>query len=256
MSTASLTAGIGRKRPIFIIEDDAQDGPDHVDARRTTAYVVSPYIKRQTIDSTLYTTSSMLRTMELLLGLPPMSQYDAAANPMYASFGEKPDLTPFDHIKPQVDVMDKKYRSGLRRKAIHEDGLPRCRRSSHGRAERNSLEEHQRRRLPSSCSGAPCPIRRTLTASLCSGVQLLRPEKLHQLPRMIALNTGCAAPDRVFPTRRVCPLSQPIYVDSCLGLSCQGDNRVEEIPRIESDDPRVQFFDELYRMIHAARFGH
>jgi len=92
---------------IFIIEDDAQDGPDHVDARRTTGYVVSPYIKRGTLDSTLYTTSSMLRTMELLLGLPPMSQYDAAANPMYLSFGEQPDLTPFVHMKPQVEVMEK-----------------------------------------------------------------------------------------------------------------------------------------------------
>ena len=92
---------------IFIIEDDAQDGPDHVDARRTTGYVVSPYIKRQTVDSTLYTTSSMLRTMELLLGLPPMSQYDAAANPMYSSFSDTPDLTPFVHVKPQVDVDQK-----------------------------------------------------------------------------------------------------------------------------------------------------
>ena len=92
---------------IFIIEDDAQDGPDHVDARRTTGYVISPYIRRNTIDSTLYTTSSMLRTIELLLGLPPMSQYDAAANPMYASFGDQPDLAPFDHVKPEVDVMAK-----------------------------------------------------------------------------------------------------------------------------------------------------
>jgi len=92
---------------IFIIEDDAQDGADHVDARRTTGYVVSPYIKRQTIDSTLYTTSSMLRTIELLLGLPPMSQYDAAASPMYASLSDKPDLTPYVHLKPTVDVMEK-----------------------------------------------------------------------------------------------------------------------------------------------------
>jgi Phosphoesterase family len=92
---------------IFIIEDDAQDGADHVDARRTTGYVVSPYTKRGVVDSTLYTTSSMLRTMELLLGLPPMSQYDAAATPMYASFSDKPDLKAFDHLKPQVDVMEK-----------------------------------------------------------------------------------------------------------------------------------------------------
>jgi len=92
---------------IFIIEDDAQDGPDHVDARRTTGYLISPYIKRKNIDSTLYTTSSMLRTIELLLGLPPMSQYDAAANPMYNSFGDRADLTPFEHRKPMVDVMEK-----------------------------------------------------------------------------------------------------------------------------------------------------
>src|SRR5260370_42230195 len=79
---------------IFIIEDDAQDGPDHVDARRTTGYVVSPYIKRQTIDSTLYTTSSFLRTMELLLGLPPMSQYYAPANPLSPPFPHQPHLPP------------------------------------------------------------------------------------------------------------------------------------------------------------------
>jgi YVTN family beta-propeller protein len=89
---------------IFIIEDDAQDGPDHVDAHRTAGLVISPYIRRERVDSTLYTTSSMLRTMELLLGLPPMSQYDAAATPMYASFGMTPDLTPFNKLAPQVDL--------------------------------------------------------------------------------------------------------------------------------------------------------
>ncbi|HYZ87245.1 MAG TPA: alkaline phosphatase family protein [Bryobacteraceae bacterium] len=89
---------------IFVIEDDAQDGPDHVDARRTIALVVSPYTKRKVVDSTLYTTSSMLRTMELLLGLPPMTQYDAAATPMYAAFETKADLTPYKALAPQVDV--------------------------------------------------------------------------------------------------------------------------------------------------------
>jgi hypothetical protein len=89
---------------IFIIEDDAQNGPDHVDARRTTGFVISPYTKRAVVDSTLYTTSSMLRTMQLLLGLPPMTQYDASAMPMYASFSDKRDLTPFTHVPPQVDV--------------------------------------------------------------------------------------------------------------------------------------------------------
>ena len=89
---------------IFVIEDDAQNGPDHVDARRTTGFVISPYTKRKVVDSTLYTTSSMVRTIELLLGLPPMTQFDAAAMPMYASFDTRADLTPFKHLPPQVDV--------------------------------------------------------------------------------------------------------------------------------------------------------
>jgi YVTN family beta-propeller protein len=92
---------------IFIIEDDAQDGPDHVDARRTTGLVISPYVKRGIVDSTQYSTSSMLRSMELLLGLPPMSQYDAAAAPMYASFGANADLSTFTVIQPQIDIMAK-----------------------------------------------------------------------------------------------------------------------------------------------------
>ena len=66
---------------IFVLEDDAQNGPDHVDAHRSVALVVSPYTRRGAVDSTLYTTSGMLRTIELILGLPPMSQYDAAATP-------------------------------------------------------------------------------------------------------------------------------------------------------------------------------
>ncbi len=89
---------------IFIIEDDAQDGADHVDARRTTGLVISPYSRRGIVDNTLYTTTSMLRSMELLLGLPPMTQHDAAATPMYPAFGGKFDTTPFVHLPPGVDV--------------------------------------------------------------------------------------------------------------------------------------------------------
>jgi len=92
---------------IFIIEDDAQNGPDHVDARRTVGLVVSPYTRRGFVDSTLYTTSAMLRTMELLLGLPPMTQYDAAAMPMYNSFKETADLTPYTVVQPKIDVNEK-----------------------------------------------------------------------------------------------------------------------------------------------------
>jgi YVTN family beta-propeller protein len=95
------------KTAIFIIEDDAQDGPDHVDARRTTGLVISPYVKRGIVDSTMYSTSSMVRSMELLLGLPPMSQYDAAAMPMYASFGTTPDTSTFTLIQPQIDLTTK-----------------------------------------------------------------------------------------------------------------------------------------------------
>jgi hypothetical protein len=91
------------KTAIFVIEDDAQNGPDHVDCHRTVALVISPYCKRGSVDSTMYSTSSMLRTMELILGLKPMSQFDAAAQPMYASFAPKPDTTPYAAVKPEVD---------------------------------------------------------------------------------------------------------------------------------------------------------
>ena len=80
---------------IFVLEDDAQDGPDHVDAHRSVSLVVSPYTRRELLDSTLYTTASVLRTIELILGLAPMSQYDAAATPMRAAFTAKPDLRPY-----------------------------------------------------------------------------------------------------------------------------------------------------------------
>ncbi len=89
---------------IFVIEDDAQDGPDHVDARRTVGLVLSPYSRNRGVDSTFYTTSSMLRTIELLLGLQPMSQFDAAANPMYACFGTELDPTPYEHLEPTIDI--------------------------------------------------------------------------------------------------------------------------------------------------------
>jgi YVTN family beta-propeller protein len=89
---------------IFVIEDDSQNGPDHVDARRTVGLVISPYTKHGYVDSTFYTTSSMLRTIELLLGLPPMSQYDAAANPMYASLTLDPNPAPYSKLPANIDI--------------------------------------------------------------------------------------------------------------------------------------------------------
>lgn len=89
---------------IFILEDDAQDGPDHVDAHRSTAYVAGGLVKRHFIDHTMYTTSSMLRTIELILGLEPMSQYDAAAEPMWRCFTSTANPTPFVQKPLQVNI--------------------------------------------------------------------------------------------------------------------------------------------------------
>ena len=92
---------------IFIIEDDAQNGPDHVDSHRTAGLVISPYVKRKVVDSNMYSTLSMLRTVELLLGLPPMTQHDAAAPPMVNTFMASPDLSGFTALPARIDLMTK-----------------------------------------------------------------------------------------------------------------------------------------------------
>src|SRR5205814_805241 len=112
LALGRVVEGIGASKfwkdtAIFVVEDDAQNGPDHVDAHRTVALVVSPYTKRGHVDSSFYSTSSMLRTMELILGLKPMSQFDAAARPMYASFQAKPDPRPYQHLPANVDIDEK-----------------------------------------------------------------------------------------------------------------------------------------------------
>ena len=75
-------SAIWNSSAIFVIEDDAQDGPDHVDGHRSTCYVISPFIKKNSVDHTFYNTDSVLKTMELLLNIPPMNQYDAVASPI------------------------------------------------------------------------------------------------------------------------------------------------------------------------------
>ena len=92
------------KMAIFVVEDDAQNGPDHVDAHRSVAFVVSPYSRVKRTVSTFYTTSSVLRTMELILGLPPMSQYDAAATPMFDCFTGKYDPRPYVMKPARIDL--------------------------------------------------------------------------------------------------------------------------------------------------------
>ncbi|MCC6727958.1 MAG: bifunctional YncE family protein/alkaline phosphatase family protein [Chthonomonadales bacterium] len=95
---------IWKECAILVIEDDAQNGPDHVDAHRTAGLLIGPYVRRGHLDSTMYTTTSMLRTMELILGLPPLSQYDAGAAPMYASFTTRADLTPYTALPARIDL--------------------------------------------------------------------------------------------------------------------------------------------------------
>ncbi len=92
------------KTAIFVLEDDAQNGPDHVDSHRSPAYVISPYTRRGIIDSTMYNTTSVLRTMELILGLRPMTQFDAAARPMWNAFSTKPDNKPYAALKPRHPI--------------------------------------------------------------------------------------------------------------------------------------------------------
>lgn len=92
---------------VFIVEDDAQGGPDHVDAHRTTAYVAGGYVKRNFVDHTMYSTTSILKTIELILGIPAMSQYDAAAMPMYRSFTNHSLPSEFTAKPLQVDIAEK-----------------------------------------------------------------------------------------------------------------------------------------------------
>jgi len=98
---------VWRQSLVIIVEDDAQNGPDHVDAHRSTAYIAGGYIKQGYVDHTPYTTTSLLRTMELILGLPPMTQYDAAANTLWRCFNKTPDHPPF-RVKPcNVNLNDR-----------------------------------------------------------------------------------------------------------------------------------------------------
>ncbi|HYR64105.1 MAG TPA: bifunctional YncE family protein/alkaline phosphatase family protein [Actinomycetota bacterium] len=85
---------------IFVTEDDAQDGPDHADAHRTISQIISPYTQTGRVDSTFYSTVSMLRTIEDIVGIRPLTQFDTFATPMSDSFTNKPDFTPYTAVKP------------------------------------------------------------------------------------------------------------------------------------------------------------
>ncbi len=89
---------------VFVLEDDAQNGSDHVDAHRSPAFIIGPYVKRNSVDHTMYSTSGMLRTIELILGLPPMSQYDAGATPMFRSFTSQANNSIYKSVNASVDI--------------------------------------------------------------------------------------------------------------------------------------------------------
>jgi len=98
---------IWNESAVFILEDDAQNGPDHVDAHRSPAFVTGGFVKRGFVDHTMYSTSSVLRTIELILGMPPLTQYDAAATPMWRCFTNKADNTTFIVRPNKVNLNDK-----------------------------------------------------------------------------------------------------------------------------------------------------
>jgi len=111
-AVGQLVEGVSKSRfwastAIFILEDDAQNGPDHVDSHRSPAFVISPWVKRHAVDSSMYNTTSMLRTMEFLLGLKPMTHFDAGARPMTAAFQSQPNTAPYAAEKPRISLDEK-----------------------------------------------------------------------------------------------------------------------------------------------------
>ena len=96
-----------KQMAIFIVEDDAQNGSDHVDAHRSLGMLISPYVKRSYVDHTMYSTASFLRTMELILGIQPMTQFDGGARPCYNSFINQPDFTPYNCQPPKWNITER-----------------------------------------------------------------------------------------------------------------------------------------------------
>ena len=116
-SVGVMVEGLSRSRfwgstAMFILEDDAQDGADHVDSHRSPAYVISPYARHHSVDSTFYNTTSVLRTIELILGLKPMTMFDGAARPMSNAFTAAPDMSTYRNEPPRVALDAKNPMTG------------------------------------------------------------------------------------------------------------------------------------------------
>ncbi|HMD48291.1 MAG TPA: alkaline phosphatase family protein, partial [Bryobacteraceae bacterium] len=117
LALGRLVAAVSHSRfwnetAILVVEDDAQDGPDHVDAHRTVALAISPYIKRHFVDHTQYTQVSLVRTIELMLGLPVLSQYDEAATSLEADFTREPNFNPYSAVVPRIDMEARNPKDG------------------------------------------------------------------------------------------------------------------------------------------------
>ena len=121
---------IWKESVVFVVEDDAQNGADHVDAHRTTAYVAGGLVKRGFVDHTMYSTTSMVRTIELILGLAPMSQQTAGATPMWRSFDTTVHMKPFHALPSKIDlsqnnvVMNEWQRRSEKFNLTKEDAVP------------------------------------------------------------------------------------------------------------------------------------
>ncbi len=111
-------SSIWKESVVFIVEDDAQNGPDHVDAHRSPAYVAGGFVKRGFVDHTAYTTTSILKTIELILGLQPMSQYDAGATTLWRCFEKNTNAIGFTTKPLQFDINEKNTaRTAMQRKS-------------------------------------------------------------------------------------------------------------------------------------------
>jgi hypothetical protein len=98
-------SAIWKESAIFVVEDDSQDGADHVDAHRIPAFAISPFARSEAVVHTRYDFLSAIRSMQLILGMRPLGLFDDLATPMYDAFTSAPDnAAPYDAIAPRVDV--------------------------------------------------------------------------------------------------------------------------------------------------------
>jgi hypothetical protein len=109
LATGRLVSDISHSKfwkdsAIFILEDDPQNGVDHVDGHRSTLMVVSPYARRGAVNHQYYSQINVVRTIEQILGIPPMNQEDRAAVPMFDAFTNRPNFQPYDVLPNQVPL--------------------------------------------------------------------------------------------------------------------------------------------------------